>query len=247
LYDQLIKEGVKFTKQGSDTKIDGFNVNGENISLLMRRNTSDIDVFQQILIEEEFKPLLVLLRKLDLLNHSLNVVDAGGNVGFVSIYLSAFLRISNLIVIEPASDNINYLNLNLEINGISNYKIVQGGIHYEDDKLSLNTSFRDGNFWSINLVKGQHDRNIPVYSIDTIRKNFNLDIIDILKIDIEGSEKGIFEHKNLDWLDIVKVITIEVHEEFISKEFVKKRLTDKLFEVFEQGELLIGYNTRLVC
>jgi hypothetical protein len=41
--------------------------------------------------------------------------------------------------------------------------------------------------------------------------NFNIDAIDILKIDIEGAEKEVFENSDL-WMRKTNVIIIELHE-----------------------------------
>jgi hypothetical protein len=41
--------------------------------------------------------------------------------------------------------------------------------------------------------------------------NYNLACIDILKMDIEGGEKNVFEAAG-DWIDRVNCITIELHD-----------------------------------
>lgn len=51
------------------------------------------------------------------------------------------------------------------------------------------------------------DKNI---SLNEIVKEFNLDEISFLKMDIEGSEKELFA-ENLEWLNITKEIAMEVH------------------------------------
>lgn len=40
---------------------------------------------------------------------------------------------------------------------------------------------------------------------------YDLDFIDILKMDIEGSEKNVFENAK-DWIDKVGMITVELHD-----------------------------------
>jgi len=43
-------------------------------------------------------------------------------------------------------------------------------------------------------------------------RNFSIDYIDLLKIDIEGSEKEVFEA--CDWQDRLDSIVIELHDRF---------------------------------
>lgn len=47
-------------------------------------------------------------------------------------------------------------------------------------------------------------------TIDKIIELYNIDKIDILKIDIEGSEKEVFEES--EWLDKVNILIIELHD-----------------------------------
>lgn len=48
-------------------------------------------------------------------------------------------------------------------------------------------------------------------TIDKIIKDYSIDFVDLLKIDIEGSEKEVFEDIS-DWESIVGVIMIEMHD-----------------------------------
>ena len=65
---------------------------------------------------------------------------------------------------------------------------------------------------------------IAAISIDEIMNRYNLEHIDICKINIEGAEKELFE-KNYDtWLSKTKLISIELHDrmkEGCSKSFFK--------------------------
>jgi hypothetical protein len=41
---------------------------------------------------------------------------------------------------------------------------------------------------------------------------YNLQVIDILKIDIEGSEKEVFEHGSERWLNATNCVITELHD-----------------------------------
>ena len=53
---------------------------------------------------------------------------------------------------------------------------------------------------------------INAKSLDSIIAKHNIDIIDILKIDIETSEKQLFTNNFEKWLPKTKVIIIELHD-----------------------------------
>ena len=75
----------------------------------------------------------------------------------------------------------------------------------------------------------------------------NLKSITLLKIDIEGAERFIFDDNvDLSFLSITKVIAIEIHDEFQIREKIYSILKKNNFHLFESGELTIGINTKLL-
>jgi hypothetical protein len=68
--------------------------------------------------------------------------------------------------------------------------------------------------------------------------------IDILKIDIEGSEKQVFTQvgASLDFLRITRCLVIEIHDEFNCREDIYNILTANHFEISEAGEMTIAIN-----
>ena len=59
----------------------------------------------------------------------------------------------------------------------------------------------------------REDADVRAFSIPGIMKKYGFPYIDILKMDIEGSEYEIFKDKKcLEWLPLVKVLIIETHD-----------------------------------
>ena len=70
---------------------------------------------------------------------------------------------------------------------------------------------------------------------------------DILKIDIEGAERFIFDDRaSQDFLDKTRVLVIEIHDEFNIRSSIYKELRKRGFSIVEQGELTLGVNTKLM-
>jgi len=57
---------------------------------------------------------------------------------------------------------------------------------------------------------------ITAFSPQTILKINDFPRIDIFKIDIEGSEKEVFESDNTEWLANTNVLIVEVHDKMKS-------------------------------
>ena len=72
-------------------------------------------------------------------------------------------------------------------------------------------------------------------------------VVDLLKIDIEGAEAKLFN--NIKFLNIleknVKILAIEVHEDFIKYIEVENILKNLNFLFFHSGELIIAINNNL--
>ena len=75
-------------------------------------------------------------------------------------------------------------------------------------------------------------------------QEYKFETIDILKIDIEGSEKEVFTGANADvsFLSKTKCIAVEIHDEFDCRDAIYSILTKYNFKYFDSGELTIGIN-----
>jgi hypothetical protein len=76
-------------------------------------------------------------------------------------------------------------------------------------------------------------------------KKYNLTTIEILKLDIEGSEKEIFEKdkKINEILNITGNLVIEIHDEFNCRNQILEILDAHFTNINNIGELTIGNNS----
>jgi FkbM family methyltransferase len=125
---------------------------------------------------------------------------------------------SKIICIEPDTENFNMLKKN-----VSSYNDVyceHGGIWDKDTKLIAYDKYNRGK-WGI-VVEENINGNISAISINTLIAKYDIQYIDILKLDIETSEKQLFSNNYDIWLPKIKTIIIELHdriEEGCSKSF----------------------------
>ena len=89
------------------------------------------------------------------------------------------------------------------------------------------------------------EANSTSVTLDEILTKNNWETIDILKIDIEGAEKQLFESNYENWLPKTKIIMVETHDRMIPKcsYTVMKTINEFNFILYTTTEgTLIYYN-----
>ena len=115
----LQSNGIKFKKRASLITFN-YSIQDQNYSFSIDENSSDSDVFNQIIIEKEYEFVIELISK-----HHIEVktiIDAGANVGYTAIYLSHFFKDMQLIALEPNENTFQRLQLNWMIYIISVFR-----------------------------------------------------------------------------------------------------------------------------
>lgn len=163
-----------------------------------------------------------------------------------SLYFLEHFNNANLISIEPELENFKVLQYNLN-STLNSGKIIaiNGGIWSTNSKLKIVKDFRDCSDWAFRVETTNDQENfIQAYTISQLAADNNYKTIDILKIDIEGSEKEIFTspNSNLNFLKITKVIAIEIHDEFNCRDAIYKVLDQYGFEYIDEKQTTIGFN-----
>lgn len=169
----------------------------DNIKL--RSNSSDIEVFEQIFINEEYKFATD--------NEPQIIIDAGANIGLASIYYSIIYPKSKIIAIEPETSNYELLKENTK--KYSNIHCINKALWNKNVYLKISNP-NDEKF-SFIVEESINDDGISAITIDELMKQYNISFIDILKIDIEGAEKEVFSNQPT-WLSDVGIVIIELHD-----------------------------------
>lgn len=215
---------------------------------IRKRPSSDMDVFSQIYQYLEYKPVVETFKKHFPNDTKLNFIDAGSNIGLTTVYFSKFFPGSNFINIEPDSSNFETMSFNFEANGILPLESIKGGIWSTNANLKIVSDFRDKNDWSFRVEETSESTDLKAYSINYLIEKNHFSTIDILKIDIEGSEKEVLTSAKADvsYLAKTKCVAIEIHDEFDCREAIYEVLRKYHFEFFNSGELTIGINQTLL-
>lgn len=244
---QAFESGARVRKIGKKNVID-FDINKRNASIILRRGTSDIKVFNDVFWLHGYKELVDLAHTFHI--NVKSIIDAGANIGLTTIYFKSYFPESTIICLEPFSENYDILKENIGLNSYSDVYPGKKGLWGKTTFLRKKNNFRDNEPWSFSLEETS-DRNEALFEaisiIDLMNEN-QIQELDILKIDIEGGEASVFDKNHYPdrWLDKVKLMAIEIHDEFNCRENIEALLFEKNFELSHCGELTICVNRNLV-
>jgi FkbM family methyltransferase len=89
---------------------------------------------------------------------------------------------------------------------------LQKGIWYKETNLEIIDNGEGKWAFVTREVDYQNKNTISAISINDISRQFSLKNLDIVKIDIEGSEKVVFSNNYDEWLGKTKLVIIELHD-----------------------------------
>jgi FkbM family methyltransferase len=178
-------------------------MNGVSHPIHLRMRSSDLSLFEEILMDHEYEFVF---------DHSPSViVDAGANIGLTSVFFANRFPQARVISIEPEAANYQML-----LRNTANYRnivAVQAALWREDMPLKMHDP-GDGDWgFQTRPLDGSHASapTVPGMTIASLMRRFDIDHIDVLKIDIEGAEKEVFETSG-DWIDKVGTVIVELHD-----------------------------------
>ncbi len=141
------------------------------------------------------------------------IIDAGSNVGLFSILFASAFPDAMIVALEPEKENYELLLKNTS--GYKNIICLNKGLWSKTAKLQV--IFGEDGEWGfrVNEIVNGEGEGVEGISINDIVKKYHLRIIDLLKMDIEGSEYEVLKNGNRDWLDICEGIVIETHDDIV--------------------------------
>ena len=187
-----------------------------------RPKTSDERVIQQVFNNHEYDlhrlvryPELAKLvnAKVDAGMRPL-IIDAGANIGVSALYFLTIFPNAVIVAIEPEESNYKLLCENVK--GLS-VECIHGALSSSPGYMSVVDPGKG--FWGFR-TEASSDPNVgvPCVLIDEIyEKQMAKNLWPFLvKIDIEGGEKDLFEQNTL-WVDKTPLIAIELHDWMMPK------------------------------
>jgi FkbM family methyltransferase len=173
------------------------------------------------------------------------VVDLGGNIGAFTTYALS-KGASKVYTVEPFPMYVNFLHKNLEPFS-DKVEIIPMAISDSNGKTELMINFQNNTILNDvykELNWENNDKSVTVDKIDlvTLSEKNNIDIINYLKVDVEGSEYLVFNGVDDSFLsNKVEKVAIEYHWNFNGKvNPIIEKLNRCNFQVYEFETESIG-------
>ena len=141
-----------------------------------------------------------------------NILDLGANAGFTAVWFGRMFPQAAMACVEPMPDNVRVLRRNLEMNGIP-ARVFVAAIDSMDGALVMERAAMDfGHSVSARRREAEDPGQLDVVavSVPTVMREMGWQVIDVVKIDIEGHEKHLLTG-DAKWLRQVNNLFIEWH------------------------------------
>ncbi|MXY63076.1 MAG: FkbM family methyltransferase, partial [Synechococcus sp. SB0665_bin_28] len=149
------------------------------------------------------------------------VIDAGGYIGTAAIALHEIYPQAVIVTIEPHPENFSLLEKN--ISGKSNIIAIKAALvasETKEDGNIVNIYDRGTGPWGFTVEENNEGKTKLLGTVDTVTlpeicNSFSETKIGIVKLDIEGSEKQLFQSNDMNILDN-SFIFVELHERIMN-------------------------------
>lgn len=183
------------------------------------------------------------------------ILDIGGNHGVVSIILALQNPQAKIITLEPISSLCNIIRHNLETNNIKNVTLVNKALgDGNDTKITIGNSCsgasstivtNDSLFGSIQKGVKNIIEDIKTITFDSLLNEYNINTIELLKIDCEGGEFYLYDSNKIKE-NIINHLVGEFHDFCYNKQnsnWNSNSLTAYL-KKYIHGDFNVTYNKK---
>lgn len=208
--DYYIKNILVNSNQIYETEIDGipFKFSDSVISNTVNLVTNEINAANEYDFKNiDFKP-------------GDKVIDIGGNIGMVSIYLAKKYPFLKIYAFEPVTQNYENFLINIQLNQIPKGTITVEHKAITCDGRNINMSINALNSGgssisdviSVGEVTQECNCNLKSTTLEKVMCKHKIKNLKLLKIDCEGSEYEILYGTTQDYLKRIECLRGEFHE-----------------------------------
>ena len=197
-----------------------------------------VDFFWEIFVENSYE-------KFNKINAGDTVLDIGANVGIFSVKAALIAGPnSKIVAIEPEPRNLTLLKFNTKL--FKNILIIPTAVGNISDKIDLNIHFTSGGHFianNANLNKNYKKISVSIEKLDNIIAKLNLDLIDFVKIDVEGWEIEVLKGVK-NFLKNIKFFAIASYHNENQKFVIKDYLEKENFKVINYKDKTFAWNKK---
>lgn len=203
--------------------------------IYLRNHTYDTNIFYQIFIAEELE--------MQYKGSIKSILDLGANIGLSTLFFLRKYPDSSIISVEPDVNNFKVLERNTF--NYDNVKRMNAGIYGKNCTLYL-VDVGEGEA-SYRVLESSNDyriiNEINCIDISTLQLQYGIKKLDIVKMDIEGSEASCLLDYHHYWLYDTKYLLVEIHDGLIPGLTTRiQKVIPPAFSYSKFNEYTIFYN-----
>lgn len=173
-----------------------------NRKVYLRMDTSDFCAYRDVLVfkTKSYDPDIPGF-------NPKTIVDAGAHIGMASILFALKYPTARIIALEPEPSNFAAL-----VRNTAPYQTItpiQAALWRQDGEVTLGASDAHPK-GAFRIVESGGQQRVRAITMETVMRETGIQSIDLLKVDIEGAEKEVFQSS--PWIKYVQVIAIELHD-----------------------------------
>lgn len=144
--------------------------------------------------------------------NDLVILDVGANIGMTTYYFSQFSK--QVYSVEPSLEHFDVLTRMIVFNKLKNVTAINKAIHIKNGELPL---WHNQNKTMFSLHQAVADPNLKEEIVKTITlqgimDEYKIENVDLMKLDVEGSETEILSHSSFKAVaPRIKTIILERH------------------------------------
>lgn len=196
-------EGLSLYIQLKNFQIDGIETSKLQYKVHLRPGSTDNCVFKQIFLKQDFN--IPILDNIQIQT----ALDLGANVGMASLFFAHRFPYAKIVGVEPDESNGEMFRRNLH--HYPGVEFILGAVWGDYENLVVKDYGKGASGYV--TERSSTGEGMSSITISDIMERYHWDNIDILKMDIEGSEKSVFEKNYENWLPKTKILFVELHEQ----------------------------------
>jgi FkbM family methyltransferase len=172
--------------------------------VFLRAGTNDLEVYRDVVLQNDYE--------LPLDSSPSVIVDAGAHIGLASIWFATKYPSASIIALEPEAGNYDTLVRNTA--SYPNIRPVRAALWGASAEMDVIDS-GDGT-WGFRVEQGAAEggtSSLTGVTVTEVMQQFDVEHIDLLKVDIEGAEVEVFSDCGA-WIERVDRVVIELHDRF---------------------------------
>jgi FkbM family methyltransferase len=204
-------KSFRFMRNLTDKSYHISSLNWNDKKVYYRSSTSDMTLIYEILLQSKYKSEYFFPEEIT----PKVIFDIGGNIGITAIYLSKLFPDAVIYTFEPLTENFEIMEKNIQF--YQNIKAFNFGLGSENGNFKVYLSNDSENFGGVSFYPNSFGNKVEPYvlcevkNINELIKKFNIESIDLIKIDTEGAEYDILTSLDDGVLRDTSWVTGELH------------------------------------